>query len=145
MNSGSMHLLEQYSHLEYLLLGDLRDLLEEPPDAENRKWLLAVLEVLVDMLPREHELTLDEGYMDFVRDRYPSWNRQIEQLERDHDDLYYRLRLLHSRVRDNEWIGPVASELRHELATWMDAIQRHKAAESDLVVSAVNFDLGDGD
>jgi hypothetical protein len=33
--------------LEYLLLGDLRQLLEEPPSRETRRWLLAVLDRLL--------------------------------------------------------------------------------------------------
>ena len=33
--------------LELLLLGDLRQLLEEPPTRENRRWLMAVLDRLL--------------------------------------------------------------------------------------------------
>ncbi len=43
------------SVLEYLLIGDLRDLLEETPDNETRRWLLAVLEELLNLLPNEFE------------------------------------------------------------------------------------------
>ena len=45
----------RYSVLEYLLIGDLRDLLEEPADSETRRWLLAVVEELLDLLPNEFE------------------------------------------------------------------------------------------
>jgi hypothetical protein len=33
--------------LEYLLLGDLRQLLDEPASRENRRWLLSVLDRLL--------------------------------------------------------------------------------------------------
>jgi hypothetical protein len=33
--------------LEYLLLGDLRQLLEEPPSRESRRWMLAILDRLL--------------------------------------------------------------------------------------------------
>ena len=39
--------------LEYLLLGDLADLLSETYDEENRKWILVVLEGLLDAIPAE--------------------------------------------------------------------------------------------
>ena len=39
MDPREVRLLEQYTSLEYILLGDLRDLLEEPPDDESRRWL----------------------------------------------------------------------------------------------------------
>ncbi len=44
--------LEDYTALEYILLGDLRDLLEEPADHFTRSWLVAVLDALLDTLPR---------------------------------------------------------------------------------------------
>ncbi len=142
MNVENTHLLEQYSHLEYLLLGDLRDLLEESPDPENRRWLLAVLEVLVDMLPREFELAREDGYLEFVRDRHPNWDRQVESLERNHDRLYARLRQLHRRISENEWIGPVANDLREELAEWMEALLDHNHLETVLISEAANLDVG---
>lgn len=144
MNSHKVHLLEQYSHLEYLLLGDLRDLLEESPDPENRRWLLAVLNVLLEMLPREFELAREDGYLEFVRDQHPNWDRQVECLEQDHDRLYNRLRQLHRRISENEWIGPVANQLRHELADWMDALVTHNQSESRLLTIAANLDFGAG-
>lgn len=145
MNSQNVHLLEQYSHLEYLLLGDLRDLLEEQPDAENRRWLVAVLEVLLDMLPRSFTLAREDGYLEFVRDQHPNWERQIEHLERDHDRLYVQLRHLHERVSANEWLGPIARELRGDLGAWMDSLVSHHHAETRLLQVAANLDIGAGD
>jgi hypothetical protein len=63
MNSHHARLLNRYSTLEYILLGDLRDLLEEPPDEETRRWLVAVLDALVKTLPREFDLEDEDGYM----------------------------------------------------------------------------------
>src|SRR5579872_2956860 len=66
MNPRDAQLLDHYSSLEYILLGDLRDLLEEPVDDESRKWLLAVLDTLLDTLPREFDLEDEDGYMSEV-------------------------------------------------------------------------------
>ena len=41
MESRDARLMEHYSSLEYILLGDLRDVLEERPDGESRRWLVA--------------------------------------------------------------------------------------------------------
>jgi len=144
MNSQNLHLLEQYSHLEYLLLGDLRDLLEERPDPENRRWLVAVLDVLLDMLPREFDLAREDGYLEFVRDQHPNWERQVERLEREHGRMYDRLRQLHERIAANEWMGPVASELRKDLGEWMDALMSHHRSERRLLQAAANLDIGAG-
>ena len=42
MDARDARKLERYTSLEYILLGDLRDILEERPDDESRRWLLAV-------------------------------------------------------------------------------------------------------
>ena len=62
------------SVLEYLLIGDLRDLLEETPDDETRRWLLAVLEELLDLLPNEFEYEDQGGYLADVCEQNPNWS-----------------------------------------------------------------------
>src|SRR5579872_2003110 len=91
MEARDARLLERYTSLEYILLGDLRDILEEPPDVESRHWLLAVLDALLETLPREFDLEDDEGYMSEVLARYPSWSGQVERLHRDHESLFTKL------------------------------------------------------
>ena len=44
---------EEYSTLEYLLLGDLRAALEEIEDESSHRWLIAVLDALLEALPRK--------------------------------------------------------------------------------------------
>src|SRR5260221_8654966 len=63
MDSRDARLLEQYTSLEYILLGDLRDILEESLDRESRRWLIAVLDALLETLPREFDLEEHDGYM----------------------------------------------------------------------------------
>ena len=49
----SQDLLAARIAVEYLLLGDLLELLEEPPSPLNERWLLAVLDVLLAGRTRE--------------------------------------------------------------------------------------------
>jgi len=67
------HLLEDYAAMEYILLSDLRDLLEEPADDMTRKWLRAVLDALLKTLPWELELQDAGGYLSEVLEQYPNW------------------------------------------------------------------------
>ena len=75
--------LEDYTALEYILLGDLRDLLEEPADQFTRSWLIAVLDALLDTLPRQMALKESSGYLSEVLDEYPSWYRHVEDLQNE--------------------------------------------------------------
>ena len=71
------------SALEYILLGDLRDVLEEPANRHTRGWLVAVLDALLDTLPREMAIKEASGYLNEVLDEYPSWYRHVEDLQNE--------------------------------------------------------------
>ena len=66
--------------LEYLLLGDLRQLLDEPQTAQTRQSILVILDRLLLNLPRQLALACEEGYMSEVLEQRPNWHRQIEAL-----------------------------------------------------------------
>ncbi len=145
MKSRDARLLEQYSSLEYILLGDLRDILEEPPDDESRKWLLAVLDTLLETLPREFDLEEEDGYMAEVLERYPSWSAQVERLCRDHEQLFFKLKELRGRIERNIWISPIAHEVRRDLRDWILKLIAHHRSETRIIQTAMNLEVGTGD
>src|SRR6185295_13617432 len=145
MDRRDAHLLEQYSTLEYILLGDLRDVLEEPADAESRKWLLAILDTLLDTLPREFDLEEVDGYMTEVLERYPSWTTQVERLHRDHDQLFSKLKELRGRIERDIWVAPIANEVRRDLRDWILTLVAHNRGETRLIQTAMNLEVGAGD
>ena len=84
--------LQEYTALKYILLGDLRDLLEEPADRYTRGWLVAILDSLLDTLPREIAIKEASGYLNEVLDEYPSWYRHVEELQNEERLLFLSLR-----------------------------------------------------
>lgn len=145
MNARQARLLENFSSLEYILLGDLRDLLEEPPDAENRRWLIAVLDALLDTLPREFDLKEEDGYLSAVLERFPSWSNRVDRLQGDHERLFEKLKELRGRVDRNAWIAPIANDVRRELRDWMLGLIAHHRKENRLVMTAMTLEVGVGD
>jgi hypothetical protein len=145
MDLRDTRLLEHYSSLEYILLGDLRDILEERPDDESRKWLLAVLDALLETLPREFDLEEEDGYMAEVLERYPSWSPQVIRLRNDHDHLFSKLKELRGRVERNIWISPIANEVRRDLRDWILKLIAHNRGETRLIQTAMNLEVGTGD
>ena len=138
--------LAECNEFQYLLLGDLRDLLEESPDENNRRWLLAVLNVLSDMMPQERRLhDLSGGYLCEVLDEFPNWNREVLALHLRKLHLDYALRDLRNRLRDeSSWVA-VADQLACELRDWMTMFQKLHQAETRLIVEAHLLDVGAGD
>jgi len=145
MDLRDTRLLEQYSSLEYILLGDLRDILEEPPDDESRRWLLAVLDALLETLPREFEIEEENGYMAEVLERYPSWSLQVQRLHNDHDHLFSKLKELRGRVERDIWVAPIANEVRRDLRDWILKLNAHHRGETRLMQTAMNLEVGAGD
>lgn len=137
--------LRKCCEFEYILIGDLRDLLEDEPSEENRRWLLAVLEALLETLPKEFALKSRDGYLQNVLDEYPSWDTAVERLERQHVTLYRQLRMLRDRMVTRYPLQELAERLQIELEAWMDSFTDLHYAERLLVFEAVNMDIGTGD
>jgi hypothetical protein len=138
-------LLEDCAALEYILLGDLRDLLEESPDEENCRWLLVILDALLEAKQREFELQEDGGYLEDVLEQVPNWQPQVEQLRDEHRELFGNLRQLRERVGSRQTFDEVADTVRADLRDWMTLLHRHHRHTRRIVQSAFNFDIGVGD
>lgn len=144
-NKPPEDLLADYAALEYILLGDLRDLLEAAVDEETCHWLLAVLDELLETLPREFELKQRDGYLSEVLEEYPSWYRHVESLRAEHERLYDRLRQLRDRLARQRPLAPVANLLRAELRDWMHSLTAYHRHENRLLQTAMNLEVGVGD
>ena len=130
------------SVLEYLLIGDLRDLLEESPDNETRRWLLAVLEELLNLLPNEFEYEDQGGYLAEVCEQNPNWSNTVERLHREHEGLYFSLLELRNRIADEQSFEFIADEVKPRLSRWIDSAQRHRENEQHLVVASYDTAFG---
>jgi hypothetical protein len=130
---------------EYILMGDLRDLLEEPTNETTSEWLQAVLDALLGMLSDEFDENDDSGYLSVVLERFPSWNLQVTRLRQEQGRLYSRLRELRTRLARGLAYAQIARALRYDLHEWMAALTAYHRHENRLVQLAVNLDVGGGD
>lgn len=137
--------LREYETLEYLLIGDLRDLLEEPPSEESCRWILAVIDALLDMLPHEFALEERGGYMNEVLDEYPSWEPLVDELRFEHGSLYAGLEQLRNYVACNAPFAEIAHEVRRDLRDWMKRLVAHNRHETRLLQTALTLEVGAGD
>lgn len=137
--------LEDCTAFEYILLGDLRDLLEEPVDDYTHRWLLAVLDALIDTLPREYRLKTSDGYLREVLDEYPSWYPHVENLRTEHLRLYRNLRRLRDSVSREGSYEEAAERVRNDLRDWMTSFVAHHRHENRLLQTALNLEVGTGD
>ena len=134
--------LAQCTAFEYILLGDLRDLLEEPRDATTHRWLSAVLDALIDTVPKDFALREDGGYLSEVLDRFPNWYDQVKALYAEQRLLYDKLRLLRQSLRSHPAFENLAHDISADLRDWMNRFVAHQRHERRLVMSAFTLDCG---
>lgn len=141
----SGRLLQKSATFEYILLGDLRDILEEPPSAETSRWLLAILDALLDTLPFELELKAENGYLSEVLEEFPNWWSQVEVLRLEHENLFQKLEKLRFRVASQDRFADIADEVGRDLHEWMLALKAHHRHENRMLQTALNLEVGCGD
>lgn len=144
-NASTNQSLKYFEKLEYLLLGDLRDLLEEPADEQTCLWMQAVLDVLLQALPRGFALEEENGYMTEVLEQYPNWHHEVDRLRHQHTTLYRKLKELRNRIANREEFSETAGIVRCELRSWMTAFIAHNRHENRLIQTAMNLEVGTGD
>ncbi len=130
--------------LEYILLGDLRDLLEEPPNRDTRRWLLAVLNALLDTLPSD--INDDHGeYLGDVLEEYPNWSRQVDELHEERESLFDELYIFRNQIQQRRDLEEIAERLRFGLREWMSMLVAHKRHEARIIQMAYTWEVGAGD
>lgn len=137
--------LSDFVTLEYILLGDLRDLLEEEPGEQTTRWLVAVLDTLLDTLPRELALKSEEGYLEDVLCEHPHWQPQVERLRSEYLRLCIWLEELRDRLVNRSPVTDIADRVRHDLREWMAALHAHHRHERRLMQTSVNLEVGGSD
>ncbi|MDA1017191.1 MAG: hypothetical protein O3A00_22380 [Planctomycetota bacterium] len=138
--------LASCTQFEYILLGDLRDLLSEPPTPMNRKWMAAVLDSLLETLPCEFAFKDEgEGYLAEVLEEYPSWSPQVDLLMAERDILFEKLQEVRSQLDARVRFAYMANELKHELREWMNRFVAFHRHERRLLQSAYTLEIGIGD
>lgn len=137
--------LADCNEYQYLLLGDLRDLLEEFPDDSSRPWLRAVLDAIVQTMPMEREFLEDGGYLSEVIDIAPEWNRRIQLLHIRKLSLDFTIRSLRSRIEAGGDLVSLGDQTAAELRDWMTAFVEHHRMEREVIQEAFLLDIGGGD
>lgn len=126
----------------YLLLGDLRELLDEPATVETRHALRVFLDVLLDELPDRSRLKRNGEFLGEVLDEFPNWSGQVESLRCGEAADYSRLAELRETLRGNVSYAALADEIACDLREWMDSVSVHRGQERRLVQMAANREVG---
>jgi hypothetical protein len=120
----------EFAALKHILLGDLRELLDEPLDSESRKWLLAVLDVLLDMLPCQFANEEFEGEVDRATIDDPAFQEHVGELRQQQEILYDDLFDLRTQLARDGSAGD-SDDIRGDLRQWLEQYERHENQDGE--------------
>ncbi len=140
-----MHELEEWSSYDRLLLDQLRELLGEVADEQKTRWLHEVVDKLCDGLQHEFAREDEGGYLGEVLERFPTWEPRVSKLREDHERLLQDLSELREQLDRPAGANRVSAELRTQFEDWIERLTAHKQRENELLLDAMNLDIGEGD
>lgn len=143
MGDTSLHeRLLNCTKLEFLLLGDLRQALEESEDACDNQWLLAILDSLIRTVPVAFEMRQEGGYMTEVLAIRPTLSGIVDELRAEHDRITGMLLHLRNSVAARSRFTALADQIQAELRDWMELLTDHNRRERALFQTTMNSDMG---
>lgn len=139
--------------MTWLLVGDIADILDDGLDSENLRWLLPVLESLVNVMRNDEQRDAGDEYLREVLDVSPNLFDQVDALHRFRSELLRELVSLVDWVRQapplqssSESLQPALSRtLNARMLSWVDRMTTHYRDERELCQAVWYMELGDGD
>ena len=137
--------LARHRDLLAVLIDELHDLLNEPDDPTNDRFLVEIVDQMLENLDRQFELEEQDGYLADVLEEYPNWHPQVKQLLEEHRMLHEHLRQIRDRLESQVRIRTAPTAIRRQLIDWIDAYRQHDRRETDLLQEAFTLEVGVGE
>ena len=125
--------------LEYLLLGDLRELLEEPETEQTRHALPVLVNGLLDNRLHHSQLKGNGAYLSGVLEKWPNRQSDIDLLRCEKATRYSALETLRSQILRGLPSATTTNNLRHDVQHLMRLVVAIHQHETRPVQTAFNF------
>ncbi len=135
-------LLKTSCDLEYLLVGDLRFLLNAKVGSHTRPSLLVLLNRLILNLPDVLKLSSIDGYMETVLARRPNWSRQVDKLHQANLNCVATLILIRDCLESDQGFNAISKKLKVRLQKWIEAYSAIRCLESTMLQEAFTVEIG---
>jgi hypothetical protein len=147
MNHGPIHQMTvepsgTLNALEYLLLGDLRELLEEPETALTRHALPVLLNGLLDNCLHDSQLRGAGACLSDVLEKWPNRQSGIDLLQCEKDTCYSALEKLRSQILGGQPSATITNQLRYDVQHVLRLVVEIHKHETRPVQTTFNFDVG---
>jgi len=124
---------QQCTTLTWLLVGDIREMLQDHLDEEAIRWLRPVLDALIAAMGEQAELTNREGWYDDVVGSFPHLISRVAKIEAEQTELCRSLRELRHHIERDLPLSRLTKEVEADLANWVDLMMTHGRRERVLL------------
>lgn len=129
------------------LLSELDQIVENRVYLNNHpRAFVDLIDQLVDQLGLHFTLEEAYGYFEHTVEEIPRFHDQAVRLRDQHSELYTMLQKLAEASADEPLKAePQMNELADRFADFHTALKVHESAEMNLIIEALNRDVGGGD
>lgn len=128
--------------LSWLLVGDIREMLQDHLDEEALDWLRPILDALIEAMQELAELKESPDYFDDVLNSFPHWSPVVDRIHAEEATLCRSLEVLRHRIDCDLPFQKLANELEVELADWVRLMGEHTERERELMQDVWYTEIG---
>ncbi|NQV28285.1 MAG: hypothetical protein HQ518_28365 [Rhodopirellula sp.] len=133
---------QQCATLTWLLVGDIREMLQDHLDAEAIRWLRPVLDALIDSMCEQSERTNRDGWYDDLLGSFPHMVARVASIEVEQTELCRSLRKLRHRIERDLPLERLAVEIERDLSAWVGLMMEHSHREVVLLQDVWYTEIG---
>jgi hypothetical protein len=133
---------QQCTTLTWLLVGDIREMLQDHLDDEAIRWLKPVLDALITAMCKQSESLSSDGLYDDLLGTFPHLIARVAGIEAEQNELCRSLRELRNGIERDIPLQRLAAELEAGLSDWVHLMTRHSRRESVLLQEAWYTEIG---
>jgi hypothetical protein len=133
---------QQCITLTWLLVGDIREMLQDHLDEEAIHWLKPILDSLIGAMCEQSELTNREGWYDDLLGSFPHLISRVARLEAEQVELSKSLRNLRHQIEQDQPLDQLAAKIEHELSDWVHLMIEHSRREATLLQGVWYSEIG---
>jgi hypothetical protein len=133
---------QQCTMLTWLLVGDIREMLQDHLDEEAIRWLKPVLDSLIAAMAEQSELINREGWYDDLLGTFPHLISHVARIEAEQTELCKSLRELRHGIERDVPLARLVAEIEVDLSDWVQLMIKHSRREALLLQDAWYTEIG---
>ena len=133
---------QQCTTLTWLLVGDIREMLQDHLDDEAIRWLKPILDSLIGAMCEQSELHSSDGLYDDLLGTFPHLITRVAGIEAEQNELCRSLRELRNGIERDIPLERLAADIEEGLGDWVNLMTSHSRREAVLLQDVWYTEIG---